>query len=572
MYTLMIGIEYISIALLIFEIIYVMNQKGSYMQNLMLLLLISVLVNLVGYLVELKSDSLETALIGVKIAYLGKPYITLCIFFFVVEFCKVNLSDLLKGALVAFHLLITTLVFTCDLHSLFYTSIRYIYSDSYCHLVLGHGLFYYMFIGMTFLYFIAITVIGIRKIRSTKDWLIKRQMFLCLAMITICLIGFLLFLSGCTNGYDTTVLSYFVCVQMLIILMVHFQLFNTLSFAKDESMDGMEEALFVFDNDDGVIYQNKNARLMQHYIEKHYTEPFVQVLKKLIQKNEHLIVKNGYVFRGEGHDHEDVPQSANSVYHITGREITRQGRTYGYAVLVSDETESYYYTSHLEAKISAKTHEIIKIQRSVIGSFAAMIEARDGITGLHIKNTSNFVKILTHAMQNSPKYADRITDDYAQMVSAAAKLHDIGKIAVPDYVLQKPGKLTDEEYEIMKKHPAEGARIIKETLGKLENDEYVHIAYNMAYYHHEKFAGGGYPCNLKGTEIPLSARIMAICDVYDALRSNRHYKEGFSVEKSVSIIRESRGSHFDPDITDIFLQHIDEMEAVFIQNNSSPSL
>ena len=160
----------------------------------------------------------------------------------------------------------------------------------------------------------------------------------------------------------------------------------------------------------------------------------------------------------------------------------------------------------------------------MIGSFAAMIEARDGITGLHIKNTSNFVKILTHAMQNSPKYADRITDDYAQMVSAAAKLHDIGKIAVPDYVLQNPGKLTDEEYEIMKKHPAEGARI------------------------------------------------MAICDVYDALRSNRHYKEGFSVEKSVSIIRESRGSHFDPDITDIFLQHIDEMEAVFIQNNSSPSL
>lgn len=572
MYTLMIGIEYISIALLIFEIIYVMKQKGSYMQNLMLLLLISVLVNLVGYLVELKSDSLETALIGVKIAYLGKPYITLCIFFFVVEFCKVNLSDLFKGALVAFHLLITTLVFTCDLHSFFYTSIQYIYSDSYCHLVLGHGLFYYLFIGMTFLYFIAITVIGIRKIRSTEDWLIKRQMFLCLAMITICLIGFLLFLSGCTNGYDTTVLSYFVCVQMLIILMVHFQLFNTLSFAKDESMDGMEEALFVFDNDDGVIYQNKNARLMQHYIENHYTEPFIQVLKDLIQKNEHLIVKNGYVFRGERHDHEDVPQSANSVYHITGREITRQGRTYGYAVLVSDETESYYYTSHLEAKVSAKTHEIIKIQRSVIGSFAAMIEARDGITGLHIKNTSNFVKILTHAMQNSPKYADRITDDYAQMVSAAAKLHDIGKIAVPDYVLQKPGKLTDEEYEIMKKHPAEGARIIKETLGKLENDEYVHIAYNMAYYHHEKFAGGGYPCNLKGTEIPLSARIMAICDVYDALRSNRHYKEGFSVEKSVSIIRESRGSHFDPDITDIFLQHIDEMEAVFIQNNSSPSL
>lgn len=568
----MMTIEYISIAMLIFEIIYVMRQRGSYMQNLMLLLLISVLVNFLGYLFELKSTNLETALLGVKIAYLGKPYITLCIFFFVVEFCKVRLSGLLKGLLISFHVLITALVFTCDMHSLYYTSIRYVYSDSYSHLVLTHGIFYFLFIGMTFLYFIAITIMGIRKIRTTKDWLVKRQMFLCLAMIVICLAGFLIFLSGCTEGYDTTVLAYFVCVQMLFILMEHFQLFNTLSFARDDATDRMAEALFVFDNDEEIIYQNKNARLTQQYLETHYQKPIYQLLTELVQKNEHLIVKNGYIFRGEGNDHEEVPKYGNSVYHITGRDITRKGRSYGYSVLVSDETESFYYTNRLEAEVAAKTHELIKIQRSVIGSFAAMIEARDGITGLHIKNTSNFVRILAHAMQNSPKYCNRITDEYAQMVSAAAQLHDIGKIAVPDYVLQKPGKLTDEEYEIMKKHPAEGARIIKETLGKLENDEYVHIAYNMAYYHHEKFAGGGYPCNLKGTEIPLSARIMAICDVYDALRSNRHYKEGFSVEKSVSIIRESRGSHFDPDITDIFLQHIDEMEAVFIQNNSSPSL
>lgn len=100
----------------------------------------------------------------------------------------------------------------------------------------------------------------------------------------------------------------------------------------------------------------------------------------------------------------------------------------------------------------------------------------------------------------------------------------------------------------------------------MENDEYVKIAYDMAYYHHERYAGGGYPCNLKGNDIPLSARIMAICDVYDALRSKRHYKDGFSVEKATEIIRESKGTHFDPDITEVFLNHIDEIEAVFIQN------
>lgn len=567
MYTLMITIEYISIAVLMFEIIYVMRQKGSYMQNLMLMLITSVLINLIGYLMELKATNMDTALMGVKVAYLGKPYIGLFIFFFVMEFCKVKLPALVNGMLIFLHVLITALVFTCQRHKLYYTSIKYIYTDSYSHLVLGHGIFYYIFLAMMIIYFMVIAILGVKKIRKTNDWLIKRQMLMCIIMVGISLGGFLLFLSGITGGYDATVVAYFICVQMLVLLMGRYQLFNTLSFARDDATDSLPQALMVFDNDDDIIYMNKNGRLVKEYIERNFEEPVYETLQSFNSEDRHLIVENGYIFKVNDEDYQMPYNIANSVYHVAGRDVIRKNRSYGHIFIVSDETDNFYYTNRLRTEVDTKTHEIVNMQRSVIGSFAAMIEARDGITGLHIKNTSNFVRILAHAMQSYPQYRDEITDEYVDMVTAAARLHDIGKISVPDYVLQKPGKLSEEEYDIMKMHPAEGARIIKETLGKLENDEYVYIAYDMAYYHHEKYAGGGYPCNLKGEEIPLSARIMAICDVYDALRSNRHYKKGFSVEKTINIIRESRGVHFDPDITDIFLENIDEMEAVFINND-----
>lgn len=232
-------------------------------------------------------------------------------------------------------------------------------------------------------------------------------------------------------------------------------------------------------------------------------------------------------------------------------------------IILTEITDRYYYTERLQTDVARKTKKVIAMQRSLIGSFATIIEARDGITGLHIKNTGNFVKVLTHAMLYDSRFTSQMTSEYAEMVADAAHLHDIGKISIPDSILQKKGKLTDEEFAIMKSHPVEGARILDETLKWVESDEYFQIAHDMALYHHEKYDGTGYPEGLSGESIPLSARIMAVADVYDALRSSRHYKEGFTREKSVAILKENRGTHFDPDITDIFLDHIDEIENVF---------
>ena len=147
----------------------------------------------------------------------------------------------------------------------------------------------------------------------------------------------------------------------------------------------------------------------------------------------------------------------------------------------------------------------------------------------------------------------------------AAPMHDIGKIATPDYILQKPGKLTDEEYAVMKQHAATGGDIIMETFANLDHPEYLRIAYEMARFHHEKWNGKGYPDGLKGTEIPLHARVMAIADVFDAISSKRCYRDPMPLEKCFAIIQDGAGTDFDPDLVELFMNARDKVVAYYSQ-------
>jgi len=154
-------------------------------------------------------------------------------------------------------------------------------------------------------------------------------------------------------------------------------------------------------------------------------------------------------------------------------------------------------------------------------------------------------------------------------LSMAAPMHDIGKISIPDVVLQKPGKLTDEEYQIMKQHSANGGKVIKETFGHLENNQYTEMAYQVARYHHEKWNGKGYPEGLEREEIPLCARIMAIADVFDALSQKRCYKEPIPLDKCFDIIRDGKGQDFDPMLVEVFMDIRDKVEEVYNNINNS---
>ena len=194
-----------------------------------------------------------------------------------------------------------------------------------------------------------------------------------------------------------------------------------------------------------------------------------------------------------------------------------------------------------------------RIQRRIISSLAAVVEERDENTGNHIQRTENYVGRLLLRMKSHDDYSG-LTENYCSNVVLAAPMHDIGKIRIPDAILNKPGKLTKEEFEIMKRHAAFGGDIIRKTMSDVEEGEYCDIAYNIARCHHERWDGTGYPDGLNGEDIPLEARVMALADVYDALVSERVYKKAFSEEEARNIILEGSGTQFDPNLVPLFLE------------------
>ena len=200
-----------------------------------------------------------------------------------------------------------------------------------------------------------------------------------------------------------------------------------------------------------------------------------------------------------------------------------------------------------------------KIQQSVISSLATVVEERDENTGDHIQRTSDYVRMLAKAMIADGR-SYRVSEEFMKNVLLAAPMHDLGKIRVPDAILNKPGRLTDEEYAVMKKHSAFGAEIIRKTLRGIEEEDYYTVAYNIARHHHERWDGKGYPDGLAGEDIPLEARMMALADVYDALVSKRVYKEAYSKEKACAILREGAGSQFDPELVQLFLQGLGDAD------------
>jgi putative two-component system response regulator len=207
----------------------------------------------------------------------------------------------------------------------------------------------------------------------------------------------------------------------------------------------------------------------------------------------------------------------------------------------------------LEEKVIERTLEISLTQETTIDAMACLAEFRDPDTGGHIKRTKNYVKRLAEELKNYPEYHDQVTDTWIDQLYRSAPLHDIGKVGVPDDVLFKPGKLSNEEYAVMKKHTVKGYESLHIASHRLGQSSFLKTALELTRSHQERWDGSGYPDGLAGEQIPLSARIMAIADVYDALISKRVYKPSYTHEQAVSIIGESGGSHFDPRLVEIFL-------------------
>ncbi len=204
-------------------------------------------------------------------------------------------------------------------------------------------------------------------------------------------------------------------------------------------------------------------------------------------------------------------------------------------------------------RIRAQAELIEKLRDDIIIDFAEMIESRDKCTGDHVKKTAFYVEAIARELIREGKYPDVLNDEYVARLVRSAPLHDVGKIKVSDVILNKPARLTDEEYSVMKTHTTSGRDILVNSSAMSDSDDLLKEAVEMASFHHEKWDGTGYPSGAKGEEIPLSARIMAVADVFDALVSERSYKKPYSFEEALSIIKDGSGNHFDPEVVSAFL-------------------
>jgi len=224
----------------------------------------------------------------------------------------------------------------------------------------------------------------------------------------------------------------------------------------------------------------------------------------------------------------------------------------------------------LEEEVLKRTREVQMIQDVTIVAMASLAETRDNETGNHIRRTQNYVRVLAKQMQTHPRFRDVLTDETIELLYKSAPLHDIGKVGIPDRILLKPGKLTPEEFEIMKTHTTLGRDAILAAEARLDvSNTFLSLAREIAYSHQEKWDGSGYPEGLSGDDIPVSARLMAVADVYDALISRRVYKAPLSHDDAVAVIVEGSGSHFDPDLVAGFVELESEFRAIAQQFSDS---
>ena len=227
------------------------------------------------------------------------------------------------------------------------------------------------------------------------------------------------------------------------------------------------------------------------------------------------------------------------------------------------------YNQELENIVAKKAEEVYESQIATIFALAKLAENRDNDTGRHLERVQSYAQLLTGEMRKNAKFSNQINDHYEANIYHATPLHDIGKVAIPDNILLKPGKLSPEEFEVIKTHTVIGAETLKSVQSQYPNNSFINLGMEITYTHHENWDGSGYPRGISGNQIPLSGRIMAVADVYDALRMERVYKPSFSHEKSLGILISGAGTQFDPDIIEIFRANNQKFESLSMDFNES---
>lgn len=531
--------------------------------NLYVIFCLLVIINSLGRYLLSVSDNLWMALTANKLIYVGGCYCPLFIVLALRQLCGIRISKVITGGMTLFSTVMMSFVLTIGHSDIYYKDVQLAEGDGYHYLIKTYGPAHSAYVAMVLLYGLLIVYYLIYAIRRRSHISVRTVSVISVMGMGVVIAYLLERLLKSKVSYVS--LGYLAAAVCLVYLLERINIYDlTANIAISVERLG-EYGYIEFDRKYRYVNANSYAKELFPAIEQEWridapvpvSESYlyrevVLWLKKTSYKGSKMIPVNG------------------SYIQMSVRDIMR-GRKHkaGYLVELIDRTsEQNYlnaienYNSNLQKEVARKTADIVHIKDMMVLGMATMVESRDNSTGGHIRRTSRVVEIFSDRLSGCLDEFG-ISEEFLQMVIKAAPMHDLGKIAVPDSVLQKQGKFTAEEYEIMKRHSAEGARIVNDILKGVESEEFVRVAVNVAHYHHEKWNGQGYPTGISGEEIPIEARIMALADVFDALVSKRCYKDAYSFDTAFGIIEESLGTQFDPELGRVFLMCRKELEQFY---------
>ena len=523
----------------------------------------SVLVANVGYLAGALAESAETVIIATKACYLGSVFLPMFEFFIIVRICRFKFPDWAKVLLGLLSTSVLLLSCTIGHSDIYYKSVTYMhmYGVGYCACEYGpwHFMWNLVLVGYTLANIVTIAYAARTRINVSYKNLI--------AVALMTLISIISFIISREVGSDTMVVPLVYVIDEFILFFVCLRVrMNDISDSVFESLDEENRNAYVAFSDKGV-YLGCNDIAYKYF-------PELKEFRVDRAMPEDLEISKHFKSLMDSFVRKDSPSDSYFAYgrrnyRVCIRKVPRNKISHIVLFRIEDETTLQRYIKKLDTH-NTKLKDVIKdndrhihaIQEQMIVGMAKMVESRDSNTGGHIMRTSGIVAIFAEELQKDKGFGR--TREYYDALIAAAPMHDLGKIAIDDKILRKPGSFTPEEFEVMKTHAEKGAAIVENLLSEIESPFFVEIAKNVACFHHERFDGSGYPYGLFGANIPFEARVMAVADVYDALVSKRCYKEQMSFEEAYNLIMNSMGTHFDPRLRDCFVACREKLEHYYL--------
>ena len=532
----------ISLAL---SLLYAMMWHKHFDVHITLLFVLIPITNL-GYLQMTNAQNLQAALDANKIVYIGGCFLLLFIMLSVLTMCRIRVPRWTRAGLILLTAGIFCSILTAGQTPYYYKQVSFDLIDGTGILHKEYGFMHTVFYIMVILY-LSLTVAALVYSFIRKKDVSNRILYLLTCPVVISVISYF---AGAklrrTYNIDPVPATYVMAQIVYLIIIRRVSLYDITDTGIDSLVRNGDTGFISFDFRHRYIGSNETAKGVFPILKELTVDKSIDSIE-FFQDN---VLQWLRKFEEDEKNDISLYEHGGKTFMIDVNYLYNGHRKKGYQLFLKDDTKNQAYISllnrfnfSLRTEVQQKTAHILEMHDKLILSMAAMVESRDNSTGGHIRRTSDCIRILTDVMRETGGIS--LSDQFIRHLIKAAPMHDLGKIAVDDAVLRKPGRFTDEEFEIMKTHAAEGARIVHNIVQGTDDPEFQRIAENVAHYHHERWDGSGYPQGLRGEEIPLEARIMAIADVYDALVSKRVYKESMSFEKADQIMIEGMGRHFD---------------------------